>query len=489
LPSANSIDDYYRLHPESIFKREMEDLVIHLDNWQLILAHFACARIESGNYDKPELDAEIFGQDFAKLAESINDMDISDEVLISTEPHQMVGIRGIDDTTYEIYIGGEQRLGTISYSQILREAYPKAVYRHKGEAFRVEWVKAKDRTIRVKRENRSISTSPTGFVIVRERVNNGTVYRRARWGNALEMWHTTVAVTTVTNGFREKVNNQWVNQEKYPNPLQRRVVSEGVWFKFGPEFGKLSKNGINAFAHALANIFSILHPCDPAEIATHSVVNGKDGHAYVYIFDTTSGGLGITAAVFDFFIELLDPIKERLETCDHCDGEPGAFDKGCPACIQVPRWYEDNEHLSKHGALELLAKLQEIVNAAEPQMYVSQAFKSRNEGALTAVEAMGRNADGEIVQEDLTYGLVTFSVGSVIALRSGRRGTIVGTRFESNQVVYETAMEDRATIAVKNLNGNLTLISGSESLMCLNCGEDGIEAGEFVCPGCGAALK
>ncbi len=490
IPSANSIDDYYRLHPESIFTREMEDLVIHLDNWQLILAHFACARIESGNFDKPELDEEVFGQDFARLAESINDLDISDDVLISTEPHHMVGIRGIDDTTYEIYTsGGEQRLGTISYSQILREAYPKAVYRHMGEAFRVEWVKSKDRTIRVKRENRAISTSPTGFVIVKERVNNGTVYRKVRWGNAMEMWHSTVAVTTVTNGFRERVNNQWVNQEKYPSPLQRRVVSEGVWFRFGAEFGKLSKNGLNAFAHALSNIFSILHPCDPAEIATHSVVNGKDGNAYIYIFDTTSGGLGITAAVFDYFIDLLDPIKERLETCDHCDSELAAFDKGCPSCIQVPRWYEDNEHLSKNQALELLEKIHYIVNSAEPQINISQAFSRRKEGALTALEAIGKDSDGEIFAENMIYGLVTFSVGSLIALRSGRKGKIISTRFENNQVIYETAMEDGPIILVKNMNGNLTLISGKENLICLSCGEDGIDIGEFVCPVCAAQLK
>lgn len=159
-----------------------------------------------------ELDADIFGKDFAKLAESINDMDISDEVLISTEPHQMVGIRGIDDTTYE--------------------------------AFSVEWVRPKDRTIRVKRENRSISTSPTGFVIVKERVNNGTVYRKARWGNDMEMWHTTVAVTTVTNGFRERVNNTWVNQEKYPNPLSAEWFLKGSGLNLARNSASCPKMGL-----------------------------------------------------------------------------------------------------------------------------------------------------------------------------------------------------------------------------------------------------
>lgn len=490
VPSTNSIDEYYRLHPEKLFDREMEELVIHLDNWQLILAHFACARVESGDYENPGLDADIFGRDFAALGEKINELDIADDILFEPEPHKVVGIRGIDDKTFEIYSsGGEQRLGTISFSQLLREAYPRAVYRHMGEAYRVERIKFKENSIRVKMEKRSVATSPVGFVIVKERVNNGTIYRKAKWGTALEMWHTTVAVTTITSGYRERVNNQWINQEKYPSPLQRRVVSEGVWFRFGPEFGKLTKEGLNALAHALSNIFSILHPCDPAEIATHCVVNSKDGSARLYIFDTTSGGLGITGQVFDHFADMLGDIRERLLKCEHCDGDPAAFDRGCPACIQVPRWYEDNEHLSKRKALELLDQLDQVMSSQAPQVNQLEAYQKRQEGALTVIEVMGRSSDGEVAEEDLKYGVVTFSSGAVIALKSGQKGTILGSRFENNQVLYEVKMEDGRVINIKNLGGNLTLVSGQQSLMCTSCGAEGIGEQEYLCPVCGALLR
>lgn len=490
IPSKNSIDEYYRHHPESLFSRELEELVLHLDNWQLILAHFACARMESGNFEQPDLDTEIFGNDFAKLSDNIHDMDIEDEVLITTEPHQIVGIRGIDDSTFEIYTsGGEQRLGTISYSQVLREAYPQAVYRHMGEAFRVERVKNKDKTIRVKKETRSVSTSPTGFVVVKERVNNGIIYRRAIWGNALEMWHTTVAVNTITSGYRERVNGQWVNQEKYPMPLQRRVVSEGVWFKFGPQFGRISKEALNAFAHALSNIFSIFHPCDPAEISTHSVVNSKDGKSYCYIFDTTSGGLGITAAVFDHFAKLLEPVRERLTKCDYCDSDADSYDKGCPACIQVPRWYEDNEHLSKRKALELLNKISDVLRESNPQLYISEAYKKRNEGALTAIEAVQAQNSGEIAEEEMAYGISTFSIDSFVQLRSGQRGRVTGSRLENNQLIYDLKMDDGREAKVKNLGNNLTLLEGKQSVMCLNCGQDEIDREEYICPMCSVLLK
>ena len=489
IPSNNSIDDYYRLHTEKLLTRELEDLVIHLDNWQLILFHFACARVESGNHEHPDLYPEIFGRDFAQLADKLEESDITDEILITPEPHLAMGIRGIDDKTYEIFTsGGERQLGTISYSQILREAYPQAVYRHMGEAYRVEWLNSKHYTIRVKREDRKLATSPIGYIVVKERINNGTIFRRQKWGNSLEMLHTTMTVTTFTSGYRERRNSEWINQEKYPSPLQRRVISEGVWFKFGPEFGSIKKNALNALAHALSNIYSIWFPCDSAEIATHCVVNGKDNFSRLYIFDTTSGGLGITSGVFDHFLDLLDPVQERLEHCDHCDSEPELFDKGCPSCIQIPRWFEDNDHLSKAQALQLLSQIRQVIDANSPQLIVSDVYRGRLEGGLTSVSSLSK-LNGEVAVEDLKRSALIYSTGSIIALPSGLQGNILSWKMDNNQVIYETELTNGKIIGLRNTGNNITLVQGEETLLCLDCGSDGMDKREFVCPACGADLQ
>ncbi|BAE82463.1 DEAD/DEAH box helicase [Desulfitobacterium hafniense] len=489
IPSTNSVDDYYRHHSEKLLTRELEDLVIHLDNWQLILFHFACARAESGNHEHPNLDPEIFGQDFAQLADKIEELDITDEILIAPEPHLVMGIRGIDDKTYEILSsGGEKRLGTISYSQILREAYPQAVYRHMGEAYRVEWLNTKHCTIRVKKEERNLATSPIGYIAVKERINNGTTFRRIRWGNALEMLHTTMTVTTVTSGYRERRDGDWINQEKYPSPLQRRVISEGVWLKFGSEFGMIKKNALNALAHAFSNIYSIWFPCDAAEVATHCVVNAKDKSSRLYIFDTTSGGLGITSGFFDHFLELLDPVRERLEYCDHCDSDPELFDKGCPSCIQIPRWFEDNEHLSKSLALELLSQIRTVLESNTPNLTVSEAYRGRQEGGLAAVSSLNI-VDGEVAVEDLKRGIVILYPGAIIALPSGQQGKILGWRIDHGQVVYETELSNGKTIGLRNTGNNIALIQGEEAILCLDCGYETIDRSDVICPACGAVLR
>lgn len=165
IPSGNAIDDYYHNHPEKLYGRQLEELVLHLDNRCLLLSHFACARAESGDFENPSLDNEIFGKDFVDLCDKIDEMEFVDDILMSPEPHRHLNIRCIDDPTYEIPSGG-RLLGTITFSQLLREAYEGAVYRHMGEAYRVQRVRYKDQIVEVKPESPSAQTSPAGFIQV-----------------------------------------------------------------------------------------------------------------------------------------------------------------------------------------------------------------------------------------------------------------------------------------------------------------------------------
>ena len=493
FPSDNTIDDYYRIHPDKLFGREMENLVVHLDNRQLIISHYACARVESNDFDAPQLDADIFSEDFVKLTELVNQMDITDNILVSQEPHKDFGIRGIDDRTYEIYTaGGEARLGTINWSQVLREAYPRAVYRHMGDAFRVEKVNFREGTIKVKREKRQVSTSPVGYIVVKEMVGSGgTIYRKTNWSDLMEMWHTTVTVTTLTSGYRERLGNNWINQEKYLQPLQRRVLSEGVWLKLTGNFGPCSREALNALAHAIGNVYTICQPCDPAEMATHSVFKAREGCSYIYIFDTTSGGMGLTSGVFDHFPELLDMARERLCVCEHCDSDPESFDRGCPACIQVPRWYEDNEKLSKKAALELLERIEQVVRQNAPKVIVTEDYEHRIRGGLTAVsnnrQITSMPPEEEIVIQTQRFGKRVFKSGSMIALLSGQKGTVLEYFLENGSVSYLLEKEDGRRIKIRDI-GSLTLLEGSETVLCLVCGSTGLDFNEKECPACGAVL-
>ena len=477
FPSDNAVDDYYRRHPDKIYTRPLEKLVLHIDNRQLILSHFACARYESQSFDSPDLDSNIFGPDFVELASTVNNLDTVDDILVSSDPHSMLGIRGIGDPTYEIYTsGGEKRLGTITWSQILREAYPKAVYRHMGEAYRVERILSRDCVVKVKKENRNHSTSPVGHVFVRERTGAGaTVYRRATWIDKVELLHTNMVATTVTSGFREKINGRWV-QEKYQAPLQRRVFSEGVWFKLLPGFGEVTRSGLNTFVHALSSAYAIYMPCDTAELATHSM-RKPDGSSCMYVFDTTSGGLGISAGLFDCFQQLLPMVEERLSTCGHCDTD--RFNSGCPACVQGPRWYDDNDHLNKSEALAILRNLCKVLSAANPDIMVSSAYRHREQGGLTSISDMG---NAEMPQK---FGAPVYNRGAVVRLPSGLEGTVCEAFDEAGQMTYVLELPNGRQIRIRDMG--LVLVSGDHHLRCGCCGSECAHDTRY-CPNCMAEV-
>ncbi|MDF9408229.1 MAG: ATP-dependent RNA helicase DbpA [Pelotomaculum sp. PtaB.Bin013] len=481
FPSDNSIDDYYRSHPGKLYERPLEELALHLDNRQLILSHYSCARVESGNFDNPELAADIFGQDFVELEEKINNIDIVDDILTSNDPHNLFGIRGIDDPTYEIFTtGGDKRLGTITWSQILREAYPQAVYRHMGEAYRVDRILNRDYIIKVKREKKSAGTSPAGYVTVKEKALGGTIFRKAVWPEMLEMYHSTVAVITRTTGYKERINNKWV-QTKYPSPLQRRVITEGVWLKFLPRFGECRRNGLNAFAHAVSNLYTIHNSCDSADIATHAVIKKLDNYAVIYFFDITSGGLGISAGLFDVFLDLLQPVEERLLKCDHCD--PESFDRGCPACIQVPRWFEDNEHLSKEEALSILYRIKDLCKQTSPQISISSSYQHRSMGGFTSISDLADEMSADDMIE--RYGRILFQPGAIVAMRSGAEGTVVKYFEDGGDIFYHLEMENGKVLRVKDMG--LRLIKGDQRYLCINCGNEDVNR-DLLCPQCGVEL-
>lgn len=479
IPSSegNPVDDYYRRHPDQFYQRPLEELVLHQDNRSILLSHFACARMESLDYNKPDLDAEIFGQQLAELAQKVDEIDLpGDDILRSADPHMDCNIRNIDDATYEILIGGGQKLGTITFSQLLREAYPDAVYRHMGHPYRVKRIKHHDRIVEVVSEQFQAKTSPMGYVHVRERAG-AQILRSCKWPSFLEISHVPMAVITSITGYRERRGAAWYSNQ-YSRPLQRRVYSEGIMFRFLPAFGEYSYHGFNALAHALYVAYTLRYPCESAEIATHTVIR-KDKTACLYIFDTTAGGLGLSTGVFDSFAGLLSHVRSLLTNCEQCDQDTG--DRGCPGCIQVPRWYEDNEKLSKREALKILDQMEEVLAAQECEEYLSDLYKQRVSGSFISIS---ETIDEERNEFDTKYGIMLYNPGCIIKTKQGLAGEVM-EQLPGEVGYYRVAFENGKTIRIRDVG--FQLISGRVSYLCQNCGNT-MDTREKLCVICNCDL-
>ncbi len=502
IPGSTSLDYYYQSHPAELLERPLERLVVQLDNRQVVIGHFACARAErpkGAKFSADILDADIFGEGFVEFARIIDDVDLDDPVLLSPEPHFDVGIRGIADPSYDILnlppgmpydialkAARDSRLGTISFSQILREAYPSAIYWHMGRPYRVKRVKIHDQEVLVeKMKETNRRTNPIGEVRVTPRQSPAVnIFRRSVFDGGVECWHTMMSVRMAVRGYREREGDRWVDNQMYPQPLTRRILTEGVWLQLDEDFGSRSPEGLSGAANAIANAYTVLKPCEPTDIAAAAVMRSSDGTSRIYVYDAVAGGLAITQDLYDRLGEVLDEAIDLVENCPVCVAEDS--DEGCPACVQLTGSY-GSDGVSRSATLEVLRRLQDVTCGMPVQASVTDTFKRRAAGMLSSVSAEA--LEQEVVSAQGSMGRRYFPVGSVVRTITGFEGSVVETFLAGRDRAYWLKAENGKEQQFKDTGANLSLVEGDVQKECLACGTDALDWDEDPCPNCGAGLR
>lgn len=502
IPGSTSLDYYYQAHPNELLNRPLERLVVQLDNRTVAIGHFACARAErpkSARSSTDFLDADIFGQDFVQLARIIDDVDLDDPVLLSPEPHFDVGIRGIGDPSYDILnllpglpydialrTARERRLGTISHSQILREAYPGAIYWHMGRPYRVKRVRTHDQEVLVESmKDTNRRTNPIGDVRVTPRQTPAfNIFRRAVFDDGVECWHTMMSVRISVRGYREREGDRWVDNQTYPQPLTRRILTEGVWLQLDDRFGPRAPDGLTGAANAIANAYTVLKPCEPTDIAASAVMKSADGSSRIYIYDAVAGGLAITQDLYDHLSEVLRAATDLVESCPVCGSDDS--DAGCPACVQLTGSYA-HEEVSRQAALDVLRRLLAITARKPVQTSTTETFKRRAAGMLTSVSAEALQQ--EIVSAQSSMARRYFPPGSVVRTITGFEGVVTETFLVGRDRAYWLKSDNGNEQQFKDTGVNLRLAEGDVMKECLACGLEALDWDEDSCPNCGAGLR
>jgi DEAD/DEAH box helicase domain-containing protein len=107
---------------------------------------------------------------------------------------------------------------------------------------------------------------------------------------------------------------------------------------------------LHALEHGQIAVLPLIAMCDRWDIGGLSInFHPQTGGPSIFIYDGHPGGVGITRRGYDQFDRLVDDAERLIRECP-CKS-------GCPSCVQSPKCGNLNEPLSKHGALELLARL------------------------------------------------------------------------------------------------------------------------------------
>jgi DEAD/DEAH box helicase domain-containing protein len=111
VPAETPIDSWYAAHPEELFARDHEPLVLNRTNQRLLCQHYACAVQEAGG-DDDSMAYEALGDEMRHIHDLRENGQLDRDEFYRAEPHMEVSIRGMGDGSYDLMVGKE-KLGEI----------------------------------------------------------------------------------------------------------------------------------------------------------------------------------------------------------------------------------------------------------------------------------------------------------------------------------------------------------------------------------------
>ncbi len=332
IPGQTPIDAYHSAHPERLFDRNHEPLVLNLSNQHVLHQHYACAVKEA--LDETRLDTARLGTQIAEVKAQRDAGLLRDEVFYLTDPHRTVRIRGTGDEPYKLVCDGNE-IGEIDPFHLLREAPRNGIYSHGGMRYRVKDVQEKQRLVHLSREfsphftNSAVRTSIRVRRIPMLRQHGRVIVAQA-----------TLDVNDFLLGVTDKhmsghviryypgagMPNNWLPTEGTMLRLERPF-----WIEVVVKLGEPSaKAGLETTARLFGSLFpTVTGPCDASDYSTASDTP-KDGTAAIYLYDMARYGVGLAVEAFDRMADLVERAVEQIRTC------PCGTDEGCFQCVRNP---------------------------------------------------------------------------------------------------------------------------------------------------------
>ncbi|KAF9511370.1 hypothetical protein BS47DRAFT_1298934 [Hydnum rufescens UP504] len=377
-------DRHYVAHPEEIFDKPMEELVVDLENKVIVESHMQCAAHEMPI--NPDEDMQYFGPLMKELCVRLScDKEGWYHAHPKYLPHpsKHVAIRGtredkftvIDVTTAGRPNGRSKILEEIEISRAIFETYEGGVFMHQGLTFVVKEVNHDERTAKIVRSDVNWVTRPRSVDAV-ETLRIREIRRspqRAYFGRvgivigvfgfyklrqdclrppflhnlkACIVRHNVILETVdlETPPFEQDSSGMWVD---IPRPVLELLFRKG----------RNPAEGIHSAQHAVLSLTPLYSMSAAGDVRTeckspvkeYSSTDSKVKRPGRLIFyDAAGTGGGICAKAFDHITDLLEQALSTIEKCECRE------DDGCTSCIQSAMCRERNVVASKLGAKVIL---------------------------------------------------------------------------------------------------------------------------------------
>ena len=357
-----SVNQYVMNHPEYIFGRPIERLVLDPDNPYILSGQLRCAA-----YELPISESEVPG--FGRYAPLVLDVLVEQRKLNKVGdkwyhasddiPQHEVSLRDYCNANVAITdIDTGHVIGELNKFDAQAIIHPDAIYLHRGETYLVVELDLDRNLCFVKRLETDYYTQPLGGTDVH---HIDQPLRERRFGNSRAYFG------EVTAYFR---NDEYERIHFYTlDAISRHKLDLPTWqletmaFWITPdedlvrhiiEDGLDVQKGLMGIAYATRMILPLFIQCETLDFSHSSCTAINAPWHTMFVYERYPHGLGFTEAAFEMLADIMPAVYDRIRACDCYNG--------CPCCVGKPLRGETTWNIergeanipSKRAALRLL---------------------------------------------------------------------------------------------------------------------------------------
>jgi len=342
INSGDVYDQAVFSDPKSLLDRPMAESALYLENTYIQYIHALCLARLYGEHDQITKKSESefsspvnWPDNFLSLCAKERSGQIPRELQsmksdAGDSPNHTFPLRDVESQFKIEYRQGftKESLGSLSYGQLMREAYPGAVYYYATLPYRVTRVNINSKTVEVRKEKR-YTTKPQALpTLIFPNLSQDNVFQSFSQGD-LSCFESNLQVRESINGIKER---RGPTEKTYSYPLPATL---GFYFDL-PYFTRnyfttgivishpaLNKDSVDcrAISELFYEAFLLLIPFERQDInhATDKfrlkVSPIEEGHKFIAIYDQTYGSLRLTNRIMESSI-LRDILIETRKLAD-----------------------------------------------------------------------------------------------------------------------------------------------------------------------------
>jgi len=354
LGQEDSLDQYFMHNPGEFFRQEPEKAVLNPDNPVVARNHLLCAAADMPLQRGDAISGS--GQRRALLERLVEEGRLlpgaDGSTLFPRDPEiqQKVSLRGSDANLQIMDRGKQKAIGDIDRYRACRETHPGAVYLHRGTSYVIENIDFEQGAVLAKQAKVSYFTR----VRSEKETEILSLTRRKVLGD-VEVCLGRLRVTERFTGYEKRQVKGQRLISVLPLDLPPFIFeTEGLWIRLphriqhDVEADRLHfMGGIHALEHLVIGIMPLFVLADRNDLGgiSYPLHPQLDAPA-IFVFDSHSGGVGLTAEAFSHPVGLLRASRRALTSC--------GCSHGCPFCIQSPKCGSGNRPLDKRAVKAIL---------------------------------------------------------------------------------------------------------------------------------------